>query len=91
MFQSRAKARAASVTARFSATGSLAFAKGLRHPIGVCEGLRLGCIRAIALSNVRLESSAFTDVDAGAANFFGKVDMFLILFVLHSIVTGPSA
>lgn len=79
MFQRRAKARAASVTARFSVTGSLSFAEGLRQPIGVCEGLRLGCISAIALSNARLGSCIFTDdVDAGAANFFGKFDMVLI-------------
>jgi hypothetical protein len=77
MFQSRARARAASVTARFSVTGSLGFDEGLRQPIGVCAGLRLGCINAIALSNVRFESSVFTDVEAGAANLFGKFDMFL--------------
>jgi hypothetical protein len=78
MFQSCAKARAASVTARFSVTGSLGFTEGFRQPIGVCDGLRSGCINAIAFSNARLGSSIFTDAEPGDANFFGKFDMVLI-------------
>lgn len=80
MFQSRASARAASATARFSVAGSAGAAVRLRQPIGVCEGLRPGCSRAIALSNVRRASSTFTaEVAQAGADFFVKFDMVVFL------------
>src|ERR1700722_11013164 len=76
-FQRRASARAASVTARFSVTAtSPEVVVRRRQPIGVCARVRLGCIRAIALSNVRRGSSTLTVVvSGGGANFLAELIM----------------